>query len=286
MEPSVVRSVVELDEALMPSRLATSPVAYAPTMGALHGGHAALMRAARALGDVVVASIFVNPTQFGAGEDLHTYPRTLEDDIDICGRENVDIVFVPDVATVYPEGAGGITVDPGPLGAVLEGRSRPTHFRGVLTVVAKLFAMVRPSHAVFGEKDYQQLVLVANMVRDLFMPIEVVAVETVREADGLAMSSRNRYLHPRHRAGAAALSTALLAGQKAAGSGAEAVASTARSVLEAVDGLAIDYVELTSPDLSEAPQQGEARLLVAARLGATRLIDNIAIDLTPPSLSQ
>ena len=286
MEPSVVRTVAELDEALMPSRLATSPVAYAPTMGALHGGHAALMRVARALGDVVVASIFVNPTQFGAGEDLHTYPRTLEDDIDVCSRENVDIVFVPDVDTVYPEGTGGTTVDPGLLGGVLEGRSRPAHFRGVLTVVAKLFAMVRPSHVVFGEKDYQQLVLVRRMVRDLFMPIDIVAVPTVREPDGLAMSSRNRYLHPRHRPSAAALSKALRAGQAAAGSGAEAVVSCARAVLEEADGVAVDYVELTGPDLSEPPDQGEARLLVAARLGATRLIDNTAIDLTSPSLSQ
>ena len=202
MQPSVVRTVAELDEALMPSRLATSPVAYAPTMGALHEGHAALLRVARGLGDVVVASIFVNPTQFAAGEDLHTYPRTLEDDLDLCTRENVDIVFVPDVATVYPEGTGGTTVDPGPMGAVLEGRSRPTHFRGVLTVLAKLFAMVRPSHVVFGEKDYQQLVLVRRMVRHLYLPIEIVAVPTVREPDGLAMSSRNRYLHPRHRVSA------------------------------------------------------------------------------------
>ena len=286
MEPSVVRSVAELDEALMPSRLATSPVAYAPTMGALHDGHAAVMRVARALGDVVVASIFINPTQFGAGEDLYTYPRTLEEDIDVCSRENVDIVFVPEVDTVYPEGAGGTTVDPGPLGAVLEGRSRPTHFRGVLTVVAKLFAMVRPSHVVFGEKDYQQLVLVRRMVRDLFMPIEIVPVPTVREPDGLAMSSRNRYLHPRHRPSAAALSKALDAGRAAAGSGAEAVVSCARAVLEAADGVAVDYVELTGPDLSEPPCQGEARLLVAARLGATRLIDNIAIDLTSPGLPQ
>jgi len=285
MEPSIVRTVAELDQALMPSRLASSPVAYAPTMGALHEGHAALMRVARALGDVVVASIFVNPTQFGAGEDLQTYPRTLADDIDVCSRENVDIVFVPEVTTVYPEDAGRTTVDPGPLGMVLEGRSRPTHFRGVLTVVAKLFAMVRPSHVVFGEKDYQQLTLVRRMVQDLFMPIDIVAVPTVREPDGLAMSSRNRYLHPRHRASAVALSKALRAGEEAAGSGAEAVVSSARAVLEAADGLAIDYVEVTGPGLSEPPQQGEARLLVAARLGATRLIDNIAIDLTPPSRS-
>ena len=279
MQPSVVRTVAELDEALMPSRLATSPVAYAPTMGALHDGHAALLRVARGLGDVVVASIFVNPTQFAAGEDLHTYPRTLEDDLDLCGRENVDIVFVPDVATMYPEGAGGTTVDPGPMGAVLEGRSRPTHFRGVLTVVAKLFAMVRPSHVVLGEKDYQQLVLVRRMVRHLCMPIDVVGVPTVREPDGLAMSSRNRYLHPRHRAAAAALSRALSAGRAAADTGAEAVVSCARAVLEAADGLAVDYVELTGPDLDDPPPQGEARLLVAARLGATRLIDNAAVDL-------
>ena len=285
MQPSVVRTVAQLDDALMPSRLATSPVAYAPTMGALHDGHAALLRVARGLGDVVVASIFVNPTQFAAGEDLHTYPRTLEDDLDLCGRENVDIVFVPDVATIYPEGTDGTMVDPGPLGTVLEGRSRPNHFRGVLTVVAKHFAMVRPSHAVFGEKDYQQLVLVRRMVRDLCMPIDIVGVPTVREPDGLAMSSRNRYLHPRHRAGAVALSRALSAGRAAAGSGPDAVVSCARAVLEAADAIAIDYVEVTGPDLGAPPPRGEARLLVAARLGATRLIDNVAVQLAGPGAS-
>lgn len=282
MEPSVVRTVSELDDALMPSRLASSPVAYVPTMGALHDGHAALMGTARGLGDVVVASIFVNPTQFGAGEDLRTYPRSLEDDLDVCGRENVDIVFLPDVATVYPEGTtDGTTVDPGQLGTILEGRSRPTHFRGVLTVLAKLFALVRPSHVVLGEKDYQQLVIVQNMVRDLCMPIDVLGVPTVRDRDGLALSSRNRYLHPRHRAGAVALSQALFAGRAAADGGAEAVLAATRGVLDSVEGVAVDYVSLTGPRLAAAPERGEARLLVAARLGATRLIDNVALDLRP-----
>lgn len=283
MEPSLVRTIPELDDALMPSRLATSPVAYVPTMGALHDGHAALMSVARGLGDVVVTSIFVNPTQFGVGEDLQTYPRTLEDDLDVCARENVDIVFVPDVATVYPEGTGGTAVEPGPLGAVLEGRSRPAHFRGVLTVLVKLFAMVRPSHVVLGEKDYQQLVLVRRMIRDLCLPIDVVGVPTIREADGLALSSRNRYLHPRHRAGAAALSRALFAGQAAADGGAGAVLAAAQGVLDVAEGIAVDYVALTDPELGDAPEEGEARLLVAARLGATRLIDNAPVQLRRPS---
>lgn len=283
MEPSVVRTIPELDDALMPSRLASSPVAYVPTMGALHDGHSALMSVARGLGDVVVTSIFVNPMQFGAGEDLQTYPRTLADDLDVCARENVDIVFVPDVATIYPEGTEGTRVEPGPLGSILEGRTRPTHFRGVLTVLAKLFAIVRPSHVVLGEKDYQQLVLARRMVRDLCLPIDIVGVPTVREADGLAMSSRNRYLHPRHRAGAAALSRALFAGQAAADAGAEAVLTCAQEVLDSAESIAVDYVALTDPELGDPPVDGEARLLVAARLGATRLIDNARVDLRRPS---
>jgi len=281
MEPSVVRTIAELDEALMPSRLASSPVAYVPTLGALHDGHGALMRVARGYGDVVVASIFVNPMQFAAGEDLQTYPRSLDADLEVCSREHIDIVFVPAVETIYPEGMAGTTVDPGPLGTVLEGRSRPAHFRGVLTVLAKLFAIIRPSHVGFGEKDYQQLVLVQNMVRDLCMPIDVVGVPTVREPDGLAMSSRNRYLRARHRVAAASLARALNAGAAAADRGAEAVICAARAVLEDADGIAIDYVALTDPALGDPPESGEARLLLAARFGATRLIDNTAVLLAP-----
>jgi len=283
MQPSVVRTAAELDDALMPSRLATSPVAYVPTMGALHEGHATLLRVARRLGDVLVASIFVNPTQFAPGEDLQTYPRTPEADLDVCSRENVDIVFMPQVATIYPEGMGRTTVDPGLLGTVLEGRTRPNHFRGVLTVLAKFFAIIRPSHVVLGEKDYQQLVLVTNMVKDLCLPIEVVRVPTVRELDGLAMSSRNSYLRPRHRAAAVSLSRALSAGAAVAAQGPDAVLHAARRAVDEAEGVAVDYVALTDPELGLPPVSGEARLLLAARFGATRLIDNCAVVLGRPA---
>ena len=280
MTPTVAESVAELHEALTPSRLAMSPVAFVPTMGALHDGHAALLRTARTLGDVVVASIFVNPTQFGPGEDYERYPRTLDADLARCEKEGVDIVFVPSAEEMYPFGLdGGPTVDPGERGSILEGRSRPGHFRGVLTVVAKLLAIVGPERAVFGEKDYQQLVLIRDLVRNFFLPVEVVGVPTVREPDGLALSSRNAYLTEAERRQALALSRALFAGRDAAGGGAAAVLRAARAELDAVPEVDVDYLALTDPWLDAPPQQGEARLLVAARVGATRLIDNIGLTL-------
>ncbi|MDQ3628089.1 MAG: pantoate--beta-alanine ligase [Actinomycetota bacterium] len=264
----------------MPSRLALSPVALVPTMGALHDGHRALLRAARDLGDVLVASIFVNPTQFGPEEDLERYPRDLERDLRICAREAVDLVYVPDVESIYPEGThGGITVDPGELGLLFEGACRPTHFRGVLTVLAKLFGLVRPRYALFGEKDYQQLALIRAMVRDLAWQVEIVGVPTVREEDGLAMSSRNRYLDDVQRESAVALFEALQAGACHAEDGAAAVLAAAREVLGAADGVEFDYLVLTDPMLGPVPEHGEARLLVAATVGFTRLIDNVPIVL-------
>ncbi len=281
MTPAVVvRTAVGLDELLMPSRLALSPVALVPTMGALHDGHRALLRAARDLGDVLVASIFVNPTQFGPEEDLERYPRDLERDLRICAREAVDLVYVPDVESIYPEGThGGITVDPGELGLLFEGACRPTHFRGVLTVLAKLFGLVRPRYALFGEKDYQQLALIRAMVRDLAWQVEIVGVPTVREEDGLAMSSRNRYLDDVQRESAVALFEALQAGACHAEDGAAAVLAAAREVLGAADGVEFDYLVLTDPMLGPVPEHGEARLLVAATVGFTRLIDNVPIVL-------
>ncbi|MGI8613052.1 MAG: pantoate--beta-alanine ligase [Nocardioidaceae bacterium] len=280
MEPSLVRNVDELDDALMPSRLASSPVAHVPTMGGLHAGHTSLMRAARTLGDVVVVSVFVNPTQFLPGEDLSRYPRDLEADLELCMREAVDIVFAPEVAAVYPEGTvGGVTIDPGPMGSILEGASRPAHFRGVLTVVAKLFALVRPSHAVFGEKDFQQLALIRAMVRDLCAGVEIVGVPTVRDTDGVALSSRNHFLTPEQRGRARSLWHALSAGKAHEAEGADAVVTAAHAVLDAADGLYLDYLALTDPDLGPAPETGEARLLVAARVGSTRLIDNTCLSL-------
>jgi pantoate--beta-alanine ligase len=280
MTPSIAESVAELEDALTPSRLAMSPVAYVPTMGALHDGHGALLQTARTLGDVVVVSIFVNPTQFGAGEDFGRYPRTLDADLARCEAEGVDVVFVPSVEEMYPFGVDrGPMVDPGERGTILEGVSRPTHFRGVLTVVCKLLSIVRPARAIFGEKDYQQLVLVRDMVRTLFLPVEVVGVPIVREPDGLALSSRNAYLTAVERQQALTLSKALYAGRDAAGDGAAAVLRAAQAVLETVPEIGLDYLALTDPVLEAPPQKGDARLLVAARVGATRLIDNVGLTL-------
>jgi pantoate--beta-alanine ligase len=255
------------------------PVVLVPTMGALHEGHRALVRAARARGGSVVVSVFVNPTQFGPGEDFDRYPRTWDDDLTALAEEGADVVFHPGVDDVYPPGSLGVTVHPGPLGAVLEGAVRPGHFAGVLTVVAKLFGLVRPDVAVFGEKDYQQLTLVRAMARELALRVEVVGVPTVREDDGMALSSRNRYLSAGQRSAAAALSAALRAGAAAGPRGADAVLAAARAVLAGVAELPLDYLELTDPDLGPAPSTGPARLLVAARAGSTRLIDNLAVEL-------
>jgi pantoate--beta-alanine ligase len=255
------------------------PVALVPTMGALHEGHRTLVRVARQRAASVVVSVFVNPTQFGPGEDFDRYPRTWDADLAALGEEGADLVFHPDVEDVYPPGSVGVTVDPGPLGGVLEGAIRPGHFAGVLTVVAKLFGLVRPDLALFGEKDYQQLTLIRAMARELALGVEVVGVPTVREDDGLALSSRNRYLDPQQRARAVALSSALRAGADAGPRGADAVLAAARAVLAAEPTLVQDYLELTDVDLGPAPSAGPARLLVAARAGTTRLLDNIAVEL-------
>lgn len=254
-------------------------VMLVPTMGALHDGHLALVRAAkRVSGSVVVVSIFVNPLQFGTGEDLNAYPRTLDADMELLAEEGVEVVFTPTAAVMYPDGPR-TTVHPGPLGGELEGAVRPTHFAGMLTVVLKLLQIVRPDKAFFGEKDYQQLVLIRQMADDLNLDSRIVGVPTVRESDGLAMSSRNRYLNPEEREQASALSSALLAGMYAAGGGPAAVLDAARAILDEVPAIITDYLELRGPWLEDAPTAGPARLLVAARLGATRLLDNIAVEL-------
>lgn len=254
-------------------------VALVPTMGAIHEGHLALVRTAREHGDTVVASVFVNPTQFAPDEDFERYPRTLDRDTELLGDAGVDVVFAPDVATVYPPGTDNITVDPGPLGQILEGVSRPTHFRGVLTVVAKLFALVRPDAATFGEKDYQQLVLVRRLARALHTGVDVLGTPIVREADGLAKSSRNVYLSSAERQTALGLSRALRAGSDARAGGVPAVMSAARAALDATDGLGLDYLALTDDELGDPVAGRPARLLVAARVGGTRLIDNLGVAL-------
>jgi pantoate--beta-alanine ligase len=248
-------------------------------MGALHAGHAALLGVGRRQSDLLVASIFVNPLQFGPGEDLDRYPRTFDADLAICEAAGVDVVFAPSVDEVYPGGDPQVTVDPGSGADILEGASRPGHFRGVLTVVAKLFGLVQPDVAAFGEKDYQQLALITQMVRDLSMPIEVLGAPTVREADGLAMSSRNRYLDAGERSTAAALSRALFSAADAASGGPQQVLADAQKVLDAEPGLVLDYLALRAPSLEPDPVTGPARLLIAARVGAVRLIDNIEVEL-------
>jgi pantoate--beta-alanine ligase len=255
------------------------PIALVPTMGALHAGHIALIEQARSWSESVVVTIFVNPLQFGPAEDLAVYPRTLSDDLARCEDAGADLVWAPSVEDVYPGGAAQVRIDPGPLGAELEGRFRPGHFAGVLTVVAKFLGQVRPAIALFGEKDYQQLALITRMVGDLELGVGIAGVPTVREPDGLALSSRNVFLSGDDRLHALALSRALFAGQAAASDGPDAVLKAARAVLDAEPGVRVDYLELRAADLGPAPVRGAARLLVAARVGPTRLIDNVAVML-------
>jgi pantoate--beta-alanine ligase len=252
-------------------------IALVPTMGALHDGHRQLMRTARRLpGTVLATSIFVNPLQFGPDEDYDRYPRPLEQDVQVCREERVELVFTPSREDMYPAGPD-VTVDPGPLGDELEGASRPGHFAGVLTVVAKLFNIVRPDYAVFGEKDYQQLTLVRKLVRDLNHDVRIIGVPVVRDADGLARSSRNAYLAGDQRTAAVTLSAALAAGARVSAGGPEVVLESARAVLDKEPLVEVDYLELRGTDLGPAPSRGEARLLVAARVGSTRLIDNTQV---------
>ena len=264
------------------------PVVLVPTMGALHDGHRALLRHAREIsgqnGSVVV-SVFVNPLQFGAGEDLGRYPRDLDDDLAICGEEQVAVVFAPSAAQMYPR-EQLVTVDPGPMGQVLEGASRPGFFTGVLTVVLKLFELAAPQVAVFGEKDAQQLALVRRMIEDFDLGIGIASVPTVRDPDGLAVSSRNRYLSAAERRAALALPAALRAGQEAQEGGPEAVSKAAAAILDeaakAEPPLVTDYLALVDPATFTpvaAGCAGEALLLAAARSGSTRLIDNVPLVL-------
>ena len=258
-------------------------VAVVMTMGALHAGHAALLAAAREAADAVICTIFVNPLQFGPNEDFARYPRTFDADLAMCESYGVDVVFAPAREVLYPHGDPAVRVNPGPLGEILEGASRPGFFHGVLTVVLKLLHLTRPDVSFFGEKDYQQLTLLRQMVHDLDLATEIVGVPIVRESDGLALSSRNRYLSAEERAAALALARALSAAQEAASEGPQAAERAARAVLaEAGAGeppVELDYLALTDPALGPPPEAGEARMLVAAKVGATRLIDNAALTL-------
>jgi pantoate--beta-alanine ligase len=277
----VARSIAELTEMRGELDDEAKRVAFVATMGALHAGHLSLVRLAREHADVVVVSIFVNPLQFGPGEDYARYPRPLEDDLVACRRAGVDLVFVPSVTDFYPAGRQ-VTVSAGGLGSVLEGRSRPGHFDGVLTVVLKLLNLVRPHVAVFGEKDAQQLACIRRMATDLNLGVEVVGAPIVREPDGLAMSSRNRFLTPVDRSAALALCTALRAA--ASEDTVDAAVEAARAVLAESPGLTPDYAALVHPvSFAEvlADFVGEARLVLAATVGQVRLIDNAAVTVVP-----
>jgi pantoate--beta-alanine ligase len=285
---AVAHTIRDFREVFPPPGGERAPTAVVMTMGALHEGHATLIRTAREhVGEHgrLAVTVFVNPLQFGPGEDLDRYPRTLDADLKICREEGADVVFAPSAQEMYPGGEPRVRVAAGPMGGRLEGAFRPGHFDGMLTVVLKLFHITRPDTAFFGQKDAQQLALIRAMVADLDLGIDVVAVPTVREPDGLALSSRNRYLSPGERTTALALSRALFAGRDAAaaGGGAGAVLAAAEAVLtRARDGLALDYLALVDPaDFTEVPggRTGDAVLAVAARVGTTRLIDNLPLTL-------
>ncbi|MBI9001031.1 pantoate--beta-alanine ligase [Corynebacterium sp. CCM 9185] len=281
-ETTVHTSVTDIGRVTRALRKTSRPVVLVPTMGALHEGHLELVRAAKSLPRaVVVVSIFVNPLQFGDDADLDTYPRTLEADVEKLRGVGVELVFAPSVREMYPNGFR-TTVSAGPLSGELEGASRPGHFDGALTVCLKLFNVTNCSDAVFGEKDYQQLVLMQQLVTDLNLPIQLHSVPVIREKDGLAMSSRNVRLDSTARQAAVALSAALTLGAHCGDRGPGAVLSGARSVLEAVPEVEVDYLELRDGRLAPLPEnfgEGEARLLVAARVGEVRLLDNVGVIL-------
>lgn len=264
--------------------LAGGSVGVVMTMGALHAGHQQLIRQARKDNDHVVVTIFLNPLQFGPREDLSRYPRTVDSDLELCSQEGADLVFLPTPDVVYPDGDPSVRVSAGPLGVVLEGQSRPGHFDGVLTVVGKLLHLTGADRAYFGQKDAQQLLLIHRMVRDLDFPVDVVSVPTVREDDGLALSSRNTYLTASDRQVALALHGALRAGTDAATEGPSAIRRAARAVLVREPLVLVDYLVLVHPStLEDVPEwyRGEALLAVAGRVGTTRLIDNAPVVVGP-----
>jgi pantoate--beta-alanine ligase len=278
MTPQVHTTIESLRSRLAPHRRVGDAIVLVPTMGALHEGHVALARRARQLGQVVVVSIFVNPLQFGAGEDLDRYPRTLEADLVALG-DLADHVFAPDASEMYPDGPTQTRVQAGAAATLFEGASRPGHFDGVLTVVAKLLGIVQPDSVMFGQKDAQQVFLVRQMVRDLNMPVAVEVVPIERADDGLALSSRNRYLGDRERAAALTLSAALRAAEAAGGAGAgvAAVRAAADERLRAEPDVKLDYLAVVDPQTFlpvDDDYRGRATVLVAARVGNTRLIDN------------
>lgn len=285
----VAGEISAVRQAVAAARQQGCRIGCVPTMGALHSGHLSLIEECRKRVDFVLVTIFVNPTQFGAGEDLDRYPRPLSADLQACGDAGVKFVFTPEISTLYPPGYD-TWVEVGEMSTMLEGACRPGHFKGVTTIVAKLFNIVQPDVAVFGAKDYQQQTIIRQMVRDLNLPIDVVIGETIRESDGLAMSSRNQYLSPSERETALCVSEALHIAETALQSGQHEIVDVERRMIEhlnSFEGVRPEYAVIRDPDsLAElSTPQREMVALVAAFVGQTRLIDNRRITLNE-SLSE
>jgi pantoate--beta-alanine ligase len=279
--PTIVRTVPALRRAVDSLRARKATIALVPTMGALHHGHVSLVRLAKRRASKVIVSIFVNPTQFAPSEDFSSYPRTWKADVAKLAAENVDLIWNPDVKTMYPDGFATRIAPEGPATVGLEDRFRPHFFGGVATVVGKLFMQVRPDFAIFGEKDFQQLRVVTRMAGDLDLAVKVIGSKTVRERDGLAMSSRNVYLTPEHRGVATTLYRAMKQGaaRLRAGDDIAAVMAGGAEMITAA-GFVLDYFEVRHAETlapMTAAKDGPVRILVAAKLGTTRLIDNIAV---------
>lgn len=280
--PLVIQSAAELNTW---RHKTPGSVAVVMTLGALHEGHLSLVRLAAERADRVVVTVFVNPLQFGPDEDFDAYPRTLSADLALLAPLGVDVVFAPDTDQVYPAGEPAVRLSAGPVGERFEGATRPGHFDGVLTVVAKLLHLTMPDVAIFGRKDAQQLALIQRMVLDLNWPVEIVPAPTVREPDGLAMSSRNRYLDATERADAGVLFKAITAGAAVAHLGTTAVTEAAMALLRDAKGIKLDYLALLDPlDFTKLSDDytGDAVLATAAWVGTTRLIDNLPITVTAP----
>jgi pantoate--beta-alanine ligase len=280
----VIESVQEMRQAMAAGRARKLRIGLVPTMGALHGGHVELIRKCRADAGLVVVSIFLNPTQFGPGEDLAKYPRTWDDDLRRCADAGVNIVFAPTVTTIYPHGTGSTFVEVAGLSDVLEGASRPGHFRGVATVVLALFEIVGPDLAIFGQKDYQQQLLIRRMIEDLHVPVVIRTCPTMREPDGLAMSSRNRFLGPAERQAATVLYRALTRAREAVDAGDRQGDRIRQILIETVrleTSARLDYAEVadacTLEPLGELRTDRPAMALLAAHVGSTRLIDNMPL---------
>lgn len=278
MTPRILTTIADVRDELDGYRAVGRSVGFVPTMGYFHAGHRSLMETSVAANDVTIVSIFVNPLQFAAGEDLAAYPRDLDRDTEVCGSAGVDMIFAPGVEEMYPQPMATVVEVPA-VAAPLEGKSRPEHFAGVATVVAKLFAIVGPCRAYFGEKDWQQVAVVTRMAADLALPVEIVSCPTQREPDGLAMSSRNVYLSDEERAQAPVLRRALDAGLSLVGTGetdASMIEAAMADVIACAPLAVLDYAAAVQADslVTDGPLHDEIRLLLAVRFGAARLIDN------------